>query len=62
MALPPPLTMVTENEEATPAEVTVELDEDLIGRAVHRLQRRVPAELTNLRRALVRSVPVEIGR
>ena len=40
--------MVTEHEEAAATEVAVELDEDLVGRGVDRLQRRVPTELANL--------------
>lgn len=43
-----PLTMVAQDEEAAATEVTVELDEDLVRSAVHRLQSCVPTELPNL--------------
>lgn len=42
------LTMVTKHKETTSTEVAVELDEDLIGRAVDRLQGCVTTELTDL--------------
>lgn len=50
--------MVTEHEESAAAEVAMELNEDLVGGAVDRLQRCVPTELTDLGGALVRTVPV----
>lgn len=50
-----------QHEEAAGAEVAVELDEDLIGGGGHALLRRGTAELTNLRRGLVGSVPDEEG-
>lgn len=50
--------MVGENEEATGAEVTVELDEDVVGGAVDCLLGGATTELTNLRGALVRAIPV----
>lgn len=53
------LTMVTEHKETTSTEVTVELDEDLIGCAVDRLQGCVTTELTDLGRTLVWSIPEE---
>lgn len=48
-----------QHEEAAGAEVAVELDEDLIGGGGHALLCRGAAELTNLRRGLVGSVPDE---
>jgi hypothetical protein len=51
--------MVTEHEESAAAEVAVELNEDLVGGAVDRLQRCVPTELTDLGGALVWTIPVE---
>lgn len=50
-----------QHEEAAGAEVAVELDEDLIGGGGYALLCRGAAELTNLRRGLVRSVPDEEG-
>lgn len=50
--------MITQDEEAAAAEVTVKLDEDLVGSAVDRLQSCVPTELTNLRWALIWTIPV----
>lgn len=50
-----------QHEEAAGAEVAVELDEDLIGGGGHALLCRGAAELTNLRRGLVGSVPDEEG-
>lgn len=55
-----PLTVVAQDEEAAAAEVTVELDEDLVRSAVHRLQSCVPTELPNLWWALVWSIPVTV--
>jgi hypothetical protein len=52
------ITMVTQHEEAAGAEVAVELDEDLVGGGGHALLGRVSAELANLWRGLVRTVPV----
>ena len=46
-----------QHKEATGAEVAVELDEDLIGGGGHALLYRTAAELTDLRRGLVRSIP-----
>lgn len=51
------LTVVAQDKEASPGEVGVELDEDDVGGGVNRLQSRVPAELTNLRRGLVGTIP-----
>ncbi len=51
--------MVTKNKETTSTEVTVELDEDLIGCAVDRLQGSVTTELTDLGRTLVRTIPAK---
>ncbi len=51
--------MVTKHKETTSTEVTVELDEDLIGHAVDRLQSCVTTELTDLRRTLVRTIPAK---
>lgn len=51
--------MVTEHKETTSTEVTVELDEDLIGCAVDRLQGCVTTELTDLGRTLVWTIPAE---
>lgn len=50
-------TVVQQHEEAAGAEVAVELDEDLIGGGVHAFLDGAAAELTNLRRGLVRSIP-----
>lgn len=44
-------------KEAAGAEVTVELDEDLVGRGRHALLCWAATELANLRRGLVRSIP-----
>lgn len=44
-------------KEATGAEVTVELDEDLIGSGGHTLLGRAATELADLRGGLVRSIP-----
>lgn len=51
--------MVTKHKETTSTEVAVELDEDLIGRAVDRLQGCVTTELTDLGRTLVRTIPAK---
>ena len=50
--------MVTKYKEPASAEITVELDEDMIGCGIDLFLGRVPTELTNLRRSLVRAVPV----
>lgn len=46
-----------QHKEATGAEVAMEFDEDLISSGGHALLHRASTELTNLRRALVRSIP-----
>lgn len=52
-----------QHKEAAGAEVTVEFDEDLIGGGGHALLYGVAAELTDLRRGLVGSIPdTEIQR
>lgn len=52
-----------QHKEATGAEVAVEFDEDLIGGGGHALLHRATTELTDLRRALVRSIPdIELQR
>lgn len=51
------LTMVTQNKESAGAEVTVELEQDVIGRAGNCLLRRAAAELTDLWGCLIRAVP-----
>lgn len=51
--------MITEHKETTSTEVTVELDEDLVGCAVDRLQGCVPTELTDLGRTLVWTIPAK---
>lgn len=50
-------TMIMKHKEAAGAEVTVEFDENLIGRGGHALLDRVAAELTDLGRSLVRPIP-----
>lgn len=55
------VTVIMQHEEAAGAEVAVELDEDLIGGGGHALLHRGAAELTNLRRGLVGSIPDEEG-
>lgn len=47
------------HKEAAGAEVTVELDENLIGSGGHALLDRVTAELANLWRSLVGPIPEE---
>lgn len=47
------------HKEAAGAEVTVELDEDVIGSGGHALLDRVTAELANLWRSLVGPIPEE---
>lgn len=44
-------------KEAAGAEVTVELDENLISGGGHAFLYRAAAELTDLRRGLIRSIP-----
>lgn len=51
------VTVIMQHKEAAGAEVAVELDEDLIGSGGHALLYRTAAELTDLRRGLVGSVP-----
>lgn len=51
------LTIIMKLKEATGAEVTVELDEDLIGSGGHTLLSRAATKLADLRRGLVRSIP-----
>lgn len=53
-------TVIMKHKKAAGAEVTVELDENLIGGGGHALLDGVAAELADLRRSLVRSVPEEI--
>lgn len=50
-------TVIMQHKEATGAEVAVELDQYLISGGGHALLYRVPAELANLRRGLVGSIP-----
>lgn len=52
------LTMVTQNKESAGAEVAVELEQDVIGRAGNGLLRRAAAELTHLWGRLFRAVPM----
>lgn len=51
------LTMVTQKKESAGAEVAVELEQDVIGRAGNGLLRQAAAELTDLWGCLVRAVP-----
>lgn len=46
-----------QHKEAAGTEVTVELDEDLVGRRGHAFLYRVSTELTNLGRRLVGPIP-----
>lgn len=52
-------TVIMKHKEAAGAEVTVELDENLIGSGGNALLDRVPAELADLRRSLVGPIPEE---
>lgn len=56
-----PFTVILKHKEAAGAEVTVELDENLIGGGGHALLDRVAAELADLGRTLVGPVPELIG-
>ena len=51
--------MVTEDEKAAIAKITVELNEDLIGGRVDSILGGASTELANLRWALVWTIPVE---
>ncbi len=51
------LTMVTQKKESAGAEVAVELEQDVIGRAGNGLLRRAAAELTDLWGCLIRAIP-----
>jgi len=51
--------MEIEDKESTCREVAVELDEDLVGCAVNRLQGCVTTELTDLGRTLVWTIPAK---
>lgn len=57
------VTVIMQHKEAAGAEVAVEFDEDLIGGGGHTLLYGVAAELADLRRGLVGSIPdTEIQR
>ncbi len=55
------VTVIMQHKEAAGAEVAVKFDEDLIGGGGHALLYGAAAELTNLGRGLVRSIP-DAGR
>lgn len=54
-----PLTMITQNKEASSREVRVEFNEDYVRGGVDRFQCCVPTKLSNLRRWLVWAIPGE---